>query len=388
MSSHSPVGRFHSCAAILTAFATVALAQTPPPAPGRIMLDIEKLPRPPIPVDPLELVNSAQTAPDAQQRLAAIDLLNKAHDRSNVRARAYDLKTTFQTYGGGASDGTWMLQDTSPAPRMYRWAAQGPGYSSINYYPDSTQGMLYSNQPASVLPLRLMQVRDAIFFTYQIPGPQASVRTATASLNGAQQNCVLVVIGAGNRSFSGGRNWEESEYCVDARTGLLSTWSPAPGLFVQYDYSGAMSFHGRTIPGGFTITQGGQKIIEAKTVSIGDPPKADDAMFSTNGLSAISVGREMAPPVIFRSVMPVPGQRFPLSNEKAVMQVVLVHGTVKDDGHLGESEILASTDSSLNQIALQQAGTVSPRTSAAGQPGVTQPSHEVFFTFQFLTQSR
>lgn len=380
--------RLRNTAAFLTALSVAAMAQIPAgnPAP-RSPLDMEKLARPPIPADPLELVNAAQTAPDAPQRLAAVDLLNKAHNLSDVRAQPYDLKVTFQTFGGAGSDGTWTEEDTSPGPRIYRWTAQGPGYSAINVYPDSTQGMLYSSQPSSSIPLRLAQVRDAIFFTYQIPGPLASVRTATSSLNGAEQRCVLVVIGAGSRTFSGGRNWEEAEYCVDAATGLLSTWSPAPGLFVHYDYSAAATFHEKKIPNGFTITQGGSKIIEAKLISVTEPPSAQDSMFTSNGLAAVGVGREMAPPVGVRAVVQTPGQRFPLSADKAVVQVVLLHGIVKEDGKLGEVEILASTDTSLNETALERANTMAPN-MAGGQPGVTRPSHEAFFTLQFLARAR
>jgi hypothetical protein len=187
-------------------------------------LDFDTIPRPPFPPDPLELVTGdAQPVQDAQQRIAAIGLLDKAHNLSNIRAQPYDLKTSFTATGGLASDGNWALEDIAPKGGGYRWTAQGPNYSAINLYPASSANGLYGNQPSGILPLRLIQVRSAIFFVFPIVGPQASVRTATGILNGAQQNCVLIVIGAGRRSFTGGRNWEESEYCVDAQTGVFSS---------------------------------------------------------------------------------------------------------------------------------------------------------------------
>ncbi len=214
--------------ALYTAFSITLHAQTPN-VPHRAALDFRTISRPPLPVDSLELVTgAAQPVQDAEQRIAALGLLNKARDLSNVRAQPYDLKTSFIASGGLASDGSWMLEDIAPG-RGYRWTAQGPNYSTVNLYPESTVGGLYGTQSGGNLPLRLMQVRAAIFFRYPAVGPQASVRTAAASLNGAEQRCLLIVIGAGNRSFTGARNWEESEYCVDAQTGLLTTYSPVPG---------------------------------------------------------------------------------------------------------------------------------------------------------------
>ena len=218
---------------VLLVFSFAMFAQTPN-VPVRAALDFRTIPRPPVPVDALELVTGAALpVRDAAERIAAIGLLNKARDLSSVRAQPYDLKTSFRASGGLASDGNWLLEDIAPG-RGYRWTAQGPNYSAINLYPESTTDGLYGNQASGNLPLRLMQVRAAIFFRYPIVGPQASVRTATGSLNGAEQHCVLIVIGAGNRTFTGARNWEESEYCMDAQTGLLTTYSPVPGLFVRY----------------------------------------------------------------------------------------------------------------------------------------------------------
>jgi len=124
----------------------------------------------------------------------------------------------------------------------------GPNYSAINLYPESAANGLHGNQASGILPLRLIQVRSAIFYVFPRVGPQASIRTATGTLNGAQQNCVLIVAGAGKRVFTGGRNWEESKYCVDAQRGPLNQYSPSPGLFVRYDYSSGIRFHDKFIP--------------------------------------------------------------------------------------------------------------------------------------------
>jgi hypothetical protein len=367
------------------AFSVAVLAQTPS-VPIRAALDFKTIPRPPIPVDALELVTgAAQPVQDAQQRMDAIALLNKSRDLSNVRAHPYDLKTSFSASGGLVSDGSWMLEDIAPG-RGYRWTAQGPNYSAINIYPESTENGLYGSQPSGILPLRLMQVRAAMFFNHPVVGPQASVRTATGSLNGAEQRCLLIVIGAGNRSFSGARNWEESEYCIDAQTGLLTTYSPVPGMFVHYD-SSAIRFHNKSIPTGFTISEAGKMVAEARTIGVTDPPAVTDAMFNPAGLMALGAGRAMNPGANLPMVLPAPGRPFPDSNANAAMQVVTLHGNVSGDGRFSEVEILASSDASLNQAALDRANMLA-QTRSHGQPGATAQSSELIFTFEFVTPAR
>jgi hypothetical protein len=375
------LGSFRNFTAFFLVFSGVVFAQAPP---ARSALDFNAIPRPPIPADPQELVTgTAQPVEDAQQRIAAIALLDRAHDLSNVRGQPYDLKTSFIASGGLASDGSWMLEDISRG-RRYRWTANGPNYSAVNLYPESTANGLYGNQPSGILPLRLMQVRSAIFFTHPMVGTRASVRTASGSLNGATQNCVLIVIGAGNRAFSGSRNWEESEYCIDAETGLLRLYSPAPGLFIHYDYSSPVRFHNKVIPTGFTITENGQKVVEARTISVTDPPEATDAIFKTEGLIPLGAGRAMNPGFNLPLVMPVSGQRLPASNANAAMQAVTLHGNLAGDGRLSEVEILASTDPTLNQAAVERAGDVL-RMRSQGQPGATAQSSEMILTFEFVT---
>lgn len=349
--------------------------------------DFETIPRPPLAPDALELVTGdAQPVQDAQQRIAAIGLLDKAKGLSNIRAQPYALRTSFTASGGLASDGTWALEDIAPKGGGYRWTAQGPNYSATNLYPESTANGLYGNQPSGILPLRLLQVRSAIFFIFPGVGPQASVRTATGVLNGAQQNCVLIVIGAGKRTFAGGRNWEESEYCVDAQTGLLSQYSPAPGLFVRYDYSSGIRFHNKFIPTAFSISENGHVVAEARTIGVTDPPARTDAMFDTAGLTVLGAGRAMNPGL--NSAIPVfaPGQLFRTLNANAAMQAVTLHGNLAGDGALSEVEILASSDPGLNQAAITQANSLALG-RARNQPGATAQSSELILTLEFVTSA-
>jgi len=360
----------------------VCVAQVRPPqsAPP---LSLNSLPLARVPADPLEIVTEAQPVASPQQRLDAITLIRKARELSNVRAQPYDLKTSFVTSGTLNSDGSWMLEDLA-ADKKYRWTAQGPGYSVVNYYPGSSRDILYSNQPTGSMPLRLEQVRGAIFFNYEMPGPQASIRTANAFLNGVPQRCVLLVIGAGARTFSGGRNWEEAEYCFDAATGFLTTYSLVPGIFVHYDYSAALSFHGKTIPNAFTITEAGRAVVEARTLSLTDPGDSKGSMFSTAGLTAVGVGRAMNPPGVMRALNASP-RLYQGTSADPILQIVVLHGNMSPSGNLSEAEVLASTDASFNKPALDQANQMR-QAFGPGQPGVTPQSKEMFYLFQFATQ--
>jgi hypothetical protein len=348
-------------------------------------LDFDAASKPPLPPDSMELVTSdAQPVQDAQQRIAAIGLLEKAHNLSNIRAQPYDLKTSVIASGGLTSDGNWALEDIAPKGGGYRWTAQGPNFSATNLYPASTTNGLYGTQPSGIIPLRLIQVRSAIFFAVPTVGPQASVRTATGTLNGMPQSCILVVIGAGRRSFTGSRNWEESEYCVDSQTGLLTQYSPAPGLFVRYDYSTGIRFHEKFIPTTFSISENGHVVASATTVGLTDPPARSDAMFDTAGLTPLGSGRAMNPGMNMAIRMPAPGQRFSASSSASSMQVVTLHGNLAGDGKLNEVEILASSNPSLNEAAITQASMLA-NGRVQNQPGATAQSSEMILTCEFIT---
>ncbi len=160
-----------------------------------------------------------------------------------------------------------------------------------------------------------------------------------------------------------------------------------PGLYVRYDYSGGIRFHNKVIPTEFTISQAGQTVVEARTISVTDPPAPTDAMFNPAGLTALGAGRAMNPGFNLPIVLPVPGRRLPDSNANAAMQVVTLHGNVSGDGRLSEVEILASSDASLNQAARDRANTLT-QMRAQNQPGATPQSSELILTFEFVTPIR
>jgi len=331
---------------------------------------------PPVPSDPLELVTGdAQPITDPTQRAKIIDLLLAAHRNSNVRSQPYDLKTSF-TISGSLSAGQWQEEDTSPGGGQYRWTVEGPGYSSATLTVDR---VTYSSQASATLPLRLMQVREAIFKPEAIVRQYATLRTANASLNGTDLVCALVTHNANAPAAMGGRRWEEQEWCVDPNAGTLVTFSAAPGQYLHYDYSKGLRYNGKQIPNGFTITQAGQTIIEALTESVAAPTE-NAAAFQPAGLNQLGVGPVMSLAASeFRMTLPR------AASPGTALQVVALHGMMSPAGELSDLEVLASSDSSLNEAALAfaKAGIRTP----GSQEGAAPQAREMIMILRYAPSS-
>jgi hypothetical protein len=230
------------------------------------------------------------------------------------------------------------------------------------------------------MPLRLAQVRAAIFFAYQAFGPQATLRTATGSLNGVDVSCVMVSHTGQNKSAAGFRRWEKSEYCIDPNSGLLMRYSPVPGLYVSYDYTNAIHFHDRIVPGKFTITEAGETVEEARTESVTDPGAMDPPLFQPDGLEKVGARSLMTRPwkVRTRSMSGA-------GSSNGTLQVVVLDGIVTADGQFGELHVVASSNAAMNQAAMDEAANWKNwQSQEEAQPGATPQSHEAFFTIEFL----
>lgn len=332
---------------------------------------------PAVPPDRYELVKGdAQLVEDAMERADTVALVTSALKHTNVRIRPYDLKTAFAGLGTGSSDGSWELQDTSLGPNRYRWTAQGPGFSAVYLYLNK---ILYSNRPSVSLPIRLAQVRSAIFFVQPSMGPRATIRHASGSLDGTELTCVLAAHNMMGHTVSGGRSWDEAEYCVDPKSNTIATYSPIPGMYIHYDYANGIQFHDALVPGKFAITQAGQVVAEARTLSVSDPTD-DPSAFQAAGLDTIGMGPAMSPPWHYHAKAPSPNG---MAADQP--QVVVVHGMQSPKGRLGDVELIASSNASLNDSALQYASKwkAGPM-GAIVHPGATPQSHEVFLTLHYM----
>ena len=127
-----------------------------------------------IPRDRLELVNGGARAVNAPAgRAEALRLLDRARNGYALRraGRGYDLRVTFTVNPGSRADaeGPWKMHDLFDPRQGLRWTAQGPGSYAITRI--SSNGMLYGEETANYIPLRLQEARAALFDP--IPGPRA-----------------------------------------------------------------------------------------------------------------------------------------------------------------------------------------------------------------------
>jgi hypothetical protein len=151
-------------------------------------------------------------------------------------------------------------------------------------------------------------------------------------------------------------------------------------LFVRYDYSSGIQFHNKSIPTSFTIFENGRTVVEARTLSVAEPPAASDPVFDPAGLTPLGSGRIMYPGVS-RAILPLPvGQANLTTNPTA--QVVILRGSLYA-GKLSEIEVLASSDPALNQEAVKHVGDFA-QLRGPSQPGATLQSSEQFFTVEFV----
>lgn len=378
--------QFAGFALAAAVMATCAGAQISTPAPAARqsapLTRLVPLTDIPVPYDQAEPVSGGvQRITTPEDRAQTLQLLQNARLVSDIRLHPYDMKTSFTTYGSSSSDGRWILEDMSPSHTIYRWTAQGPRFSGVFI---TENRLLWSNQAGGAMPLRLAQVRMAMWGRY-VPsiGPFASLRVATGNVNGGAVRCVLVARNVSRRAqpqFPHGRSFAESEYCIDPESGLLTSYSPYPGAYIRFDYANAFHFHRQIIPGGFTIIENGQTVIEARIDSVTAAPTNTSNLFDTSGLNALGVGQVIVPRLIDKGYQTA----LQLGPDSAP-QVVALHGMIGPKGQLTEVEILATTNSALDDAAIKHASlSGAVRMPRHPQPGETPRSREAVFIIEFV----
>jgi hypothetical protein len=163
---------------------------------------------------------------------------------------------------------------------------------------------------------------------------------------------------------------------------LLITYSPVPGLYILYDYANAHHLGTVTFPGKFTITEAGQTVVEAQVVSLTEVVNpADPTMYASTGLTALGVGFPLTPPASMQSVEITGG---PVTSTSSG-QFAVVHGMLAPDGTVTNTEVLATSNPSLNQKALDRAAQ-RHWMRQEDQNGVTPQSSEAYFVTLFVTK--
>jgi hypothetical protein len=335
----------------------------------------------PVPSDPLELAaGQIQVSQTPESQKPILQLLARARDNFDLRMarQSYDLKINFAVDSQGQTDydGAWEMEDLFVPGRGLHWTAKAAaGYSITGI---SSNGQQYGEGTASAVPLRLQEARGILLH----PLPSAayasreSMRTSTASFQGAPVTCVLLSSSKKAATPALGRAWEESEECID-QSGLLRLHSEAPGRYAVYDYSNALQLGGHILPRTVTVTEGGQIVskisVEKLEEFTGDP----SVFVPTEGMKA---GRRPIEMTAETKISRVHGQAS--STPAMTVRPVCIFGLVTSSGQLVEAHSLQPSDPN-SQAAVEDAKRIdfSPSIPAGAAPR----QHFVFIIEKFVS---
>jgi hypothetical protein len=146
-------------------------------------------------------------------------------------------------------------------------------------------------------------------------------------------------------------------------------WSEAPGVYIAYNYDGALEFHGHTVAREITVTEGYDTVLQIHVEGIEDARDVDP--------EALNPTEELGPSFSLSGPY-----RFPMrvdpegSASSSVIRPVIVHATLgNQDGNVLDAEVVQSSDASLNDKALDLVWN-------SGFPA-TGMQREVFINVQF-----
>jgi hypothetical protein len=296
-----------------------------------------------VPADPLELATgSITTAQTAEARTNLIGLLERARQNNNLHVAGgapFDLRVSFTASGGASYSGPGTLEEEWVSASQWRWVEQLAGFNQTRIV---NGGWAFDSPPQAYQPLRLHMLRQAIFWPVAGNLSTAFLRSAPATWQGMALTCVLLSYSA-NAAGTVGRQWQEMEYCIEPKTGLLQTLSVVPGLYTTYDYAGAWQFNHATLPRRFSMVQNGAPVLQASIDNLVPLTNTDAATFTPSDQMK-APGPVIQQPTRYSVTIPSPtGQ----AEEPAV-----IHLAVDAEGHLLEAELLEAANSTLASAAV------------------------------------
>jgi hypothetical protein len=275
---------------------------------------------------------------------------------------------TVKSDGQTEHDGVWTMEDVFDPRLGLRWSAtSSDGYSITRIVRGSR---LFGDDSTAYVPLRLHEARAALLDPMpSLDGMnRATLRTATVVDRGAAVTCVLLSGSTSRFETANGRRWDEAEECIDPQTGLLQSHSPVPGRSYTYDYSKAVEFSGRTLPGRITVNEAGRAVSVITVESLTSPTSIDPALFRPT-----EAMRAKGQPVVLggsqKLVRTIAGE--PVS-ATAPGDTVCVFGLVTAGGQLMEAHSLQPASAAAIEAARKL---TFPSSAQPGQPG------QQFFVF-------
>jgi hypothetical protein len=326
-----------------------------------------------VPENRLELASSGVRIVEAtEERDALISLMEKARSYYDFKEsrQAYHVKTSFTVTSGGRTefDGDWQLDEIYSPSLGDRLTARTAG--SV-FEQLKTSMANYQDTPGGTFPLRLHEARGHLL------GPLESIknvrrdliRTVSARLNGAAVTCLL--LSDGRRSSDAGvpgRLWQEREECLDPETGHLLLHSPAPGLYVLYDFSQPFKLESKELPGKMTVVENETTVIEERVESLEALAKVDPGEFTPTAKM-----RSQRPGAAMAGLEKISLGARPSSG---TIQTVVIFGLLTPDGKIAEAHPLESSDPSLVGAALRRVNQIRFQPTVA--PGADREQHELF----------
>ncbi|HKV91852.1 MAG TPA: hypothetical protein VJW20_04815 [Candidatus Angelobacter sp.] len=301
----------------------------------------------PVPPDPFELVTGATQVPSTpEDRSAVLGLLERARQNGDLHAAgsaAYTMHVSFNASGNVLVTGAGEMEETWFSPAMARWTAHLGDFSLDRIFND---GRTFDDKVADFIPIRLQMLRGAIFWPINFKQAHTLIRTAAVKWKGKDLTCALVSGDMSDATATPGRRWEEREFCIENKTGLLQVLSDAPGIYILYDYTNALRFHGHVLPSQFKIVESGNTVLESHLESIADAISSPDLLAPSAQMKANGQGPLLGGTMRFPRTVPVaPGA--------AAVQPVIVHAILDRHGKVGDAELVGNPDSALGQSALE-----------------------------------
>jgi len=305
----------------------------------------QQVPVAPVPSDPHELATGViKVLDETDQRATVLGLIERARQNSDLHAPAghpFELKVSFDAAGDVSQTGHGQMEELWLEAFKWRWTATFGSYVQTRLM----NGRMYDETP-SFLPLRLQMVRGAIFWPIHTQ-PNELLRIAPGTWNGSPVMCVLGSFPRFMAQNSLGRNWEESEFCIDTKSGLLQTYSVAPGIYAVYDYQNPVRFHASMLPRTITIYESGSVVLTIHVDSLTDPGQVDPTLLQPTP-KMLSQGTG---PVIaggYRMIVPGGPSPAPIKS----IQPVIVHALLNSEGKVEEAESLQTADPTLSSAAV------------------------------------
>lgn len=301
----------------------------------------------PPPPDPHEMVTrEPRILSKLADRSAAIDLLDRARKNYDLHSISapYVLKVSFETNGTAQSEGRGTMEELYDGHSHWRWTEQLQDSRVMRIGAD---GHIYGTNPSDPVPLRVQLVRSVLLRPIVHDPASFVFRAANVKSDGKAFSCLLLSYSLPPNPAP--RSWVEREDCLDPATGLLQTWSEAPGIYAVYDYTGAAEFHGHVLPRQISIFEEGRLAIQVRVESLEDAPNLDPNLFKPTP-EMVDAGESFGLASPRRLPLRVDPSDAPTSR---FFQPVIVHATLDaQDGSVLDAEALQNSDPDLARAAI------------------------------------